>query len=265
MDTLSYWQKQLKKPIFTDIDTEKPEQKQFAGHLLIIGGNSSAFFAPATATAKAQEQGIATVRTILPDSLKKKIPPTPEIIFAPSSPSGGFSQAASPFLLSAAAGADFNLIIGDLGKNAETATTLADFLRQTIKPTLLTRDAIDLLTPDAAQWTTHPSLTLLATLPQLQKIFRTIYYPKVLTLSMPLTQLIETLHKFTLSYPIIVLTFHQNQLILAGQGSVITTELASTPFSPITLYSGDLATRIARLQIWNPQKKLGATSMALLG
>ena len=43
MDNLSYWQKQNQQPLFPDIDIEQPEQKQFAGHLLNIGGNSSAF------------------------------------------------------------------------------------------------------------------------------------------------------------------------------------------------------------------------------
>jgi hypothetical protein len=264
MNNLSYWKKQGKQPLFTDIDTERPEQKQFAGNLVIIGGNSGAFFAPASTTAKAAEQGIGSVRTVLPDSLKKKIPLNPETIFAPSSPSGGFNKDAAPLLRAAADQSDFVLIIGDLGKNAETATTLADFLNQTTKPTLLTRDTIDLLAPDAATWITKPKLTLFATMPQLQKLFRAVYYPKVITLSMPLNQLIETLHKFTLSYPATILTYHQNQLILAGQGNIITTDISDTTWSPITLWNGDLAARIARLQIWNPTKLFAATATAII-
>ncbi|MDR3298187.1 MAG: hypothetical protein LBT19_02365 [Candidatus Nomurabacteria bacterium] len=253
MSTYPYWQKQTKAaPLFQGIDTNRPEQKQFAGHLLIIGGHSGSFFSVANITTKALEQGIGTVRTILPDSLKTRIPPTPETIFVPSAASGSIGKIALPHLLAASDQADFILVIGDLGKNAETATTLTEFLKITNQPTLITRDAIDLVTTDITAWIDRSNLTILATLPQLQKLFRTIYYPKVITLSMPMNQLVETLHKFTLSYQPTILTYYQNQIIVAKSGNIITTELSTTPYTPITVWNGDLATRIARLSIWNP-------------
>lgn len=254
---MNYWKKQTTNPIYSDIDQEKPEQKQHAGRLLIIGGHSGAFFTTATATAKATELGLGKVRTILPDTLKSRIPTTtPETIFAPSAPSGGFSKSALPHLLAAADQADYIIIIGDLGKNAETATAITEFLKTNQKPTLITRDTIDLVITDATTWIVKPNIAIFATLPQLQKLFRTAYYPKVITLSMPLNQLVETLHKFTLSYPSTILTHHQGQVILASQGDLVTTDLKNTPYTPITLWSGDLAIRIAQLALWNLSKDL---------
>ncbi|MFV0485168.1 MAG: hypothetical protein ACK5MU_03005 [Candidatus Saccharimonadales bacterium] len=264
MNNYPYWQVQGKTPLFSSVDTERPEQKQFAGRLLIIGGHSGAFFSVASLTEKLIKLGVGTVRTILPDSLKSKIPATPETIFAPSSASGGFGKAALPHLLAAADHADYILVIGDLGKNAETATTLTELLKMTAKPTLLTRDAIDLGTTDAPAWIMKSNLTILATLPQVQKLFRAVYYPKVVTLSMPMNQLVETLHKFTLSYPATILTYHQNQIIQAHQGDIITTALADTAYSPITLWSGDLAAHVAKLQLWNPAKLAEAAATAIL-
>jgi hypothetical protein len=40
---------------------------------------------------------------------------------------------------------------------------------------------------------------------------------------MQLSTLVETLHKFTISYPVTLVVFHQNQLIVAYDGKVSTT------------------------------------------
>lgn len=264
MNDYSYWRKQGTAPVFSGIDTERPEQKQFAGRLLIIGGHSGAFFSVASIAEKAIKMGIGTVRTILPDTLKTKIPATPETIFAPSAASGSFGKAALPHLLAAADQTDYILIIGDLGKNAETATVIAEFLKMTARPTLITRDAVDLVTADAEAWIMKPNLTALVTLPQVQKLFRAVYYPKVVTLSMPMNQLVETLHKFTLSYPATILTYHQNQIVHASQGNIVTTALSDTAYSPITLWAGDLAANIVRLQLWNPTKLAESSAAAIL-
>ena len=45
MADFDFWQKQGLKPLFGEVDMDRPEQKRFAGKLLIIGGNKGAFFA----------------------------------------------------------------------------------------------------------------------------------------------------------------------------------------------------------------------------
>ena len=69
---------------------------------------------------------------------------------------------------------------------------------------------------------------------------------------MPTNQLIETLHKFTISYPKICLTtFHNGQLIVAQNGEVVTEELGDTNWTQITLWGGALAVYMAVLRVWN--------------
>ncbi|MDL2236022.1 hypothetical protein LJC07_07770 [Christensenellaceae bacterium OttesenSCG-928-L17] len=263
---MDYWQKQNREPLFKNLDFERPEQKTQAGTLTIIGGNSHNFRAVAGASATAEQVGVHQLNILLPDSLKKTIPTTmPNITFAPSEPSGGFGKSAEPVLSAAINHADAALIIGDLGRNAETATTIANVVKNTTQPLLLTRDTIDLITSDAQAFIERPSLTLFVTLPQLQKLFRTIYYPRVITLSQPTNQLIETLHKFTITYNnITIATTHSDQYIVAQGGQVVTTSLSDTNYSSMSIWQGNLATTISIFQIRQPDRSLASATTAIL-
>ena len=59
MDT-THWYKQGSKPIFDELLWSKPENKRFAGKLLIIGGNAHGMLAPANAFSLASKTGVRT-------------------------------------------------------------------------------------------------------------------------------------------------------------------------------------------------------------
>jgi hypothetical protein len=92
---------------------------------------------------------------------------------------------------------------------------------------------------------------MLLTMSQLQKMMRTMYYPKIITLSMPTNQLVETLHKFTISYGMAIATYHNEQIIVAEQGNVITQPITNTGWTQLTLWDGTLAVRAALARQWN--------------
>ena len=116
----------------------------------------------------------------------------------------------------------------------------------------MVRDGVDVLTPDSMNWSMREvPMTVFATMSQLQKMLRTMYYPKVITLSMPMNQLIETLHKFTLSYALTIVTFHEGQIVIAHDGQVISEEIGDTDYTQITLWEGGLQARAAVLSLWN--------------
>ena len=98
---------------------------------------------------------------------------------------------------------------------------------------------------------------------QLQKIFRSIYYPRMILLSQPLIQVAETLHKFTLSYQCTIITLHNGQLLIAKNGKVMTIPLEKTNYSPITIWSGELAAKISVLNLYNPNMLLEASIAAI--
>lgn len=260
MENLSYWQKQDKKLLFSDLSWNIPEQK--TGIISVVGGNSQNF-ASAVRSSEYLSQNfpVSEVRTILPDTLRSKLPPLSNFIFTPSTESGSFAK--SPDLASAQESSGLSLIIGDLSKNSETAIAISNLITKTTIPTIVTRDAVDLISPEASNLLERPELIFVASMVQLQKLFRAAYYPKVLLLSMPLLPVIETLHKFTISYPATILTFHEGQIIVASGGRVITTPIERTNYSPISLWSGTLASNIAIMNLYNPNKPLEATVSAI--
>lgn len=264
-DDLSYWQKQ-NQPLFADLAWNIPEQK--TGRLGIIGGSSQGFNATIRiAEFLAKTFPIRDLPILLPASLRTKLPPLPSLNFAPATESGSFAK--SPLISDFVAANDYTIITGDLSKNSATAVALTDAItspNSTTEPPhlLLARDAVDLLAPSMEQLLVSPHLTLFASSAQLQKVFRAVYYPKMIILSAPLLPFLETLHKFTLTYPVTILTFHEQQLITAHGGNVITTPLTSTKYSLLSLWSGELAAKIAALNLYNPSKPLEATTAALL-
>lgn len=273
---LSYWKKQT-QPLFADLIWNLPEQK--TGNVTIVGGNSQNFSTVIRISEfMLQNLPFRQVSTLLPDALRGKLPPIGSLQFLPSTSSGSFAKS---FQLGALiTNADANLIIGDLSKNSATAIALADAITPnsdqthpnsdgtipnlSSKPLVLARDCVDLLASEGNRWLTQPNIFVVASMAQLQKLFQAIYYPRMILLSQPLLPVIETLHKFTLTYPVTIVTLHQENIIVAHAGQITTTHLAGTNYSPLSLWSGQLAAKILALNLYNPNKPLEATTAALL-
>lgn len=248
------------------------EQKQ--GSISVIGGNVNNFRTPVKVT---EYLGVTfpvkTLLTVLPDALKPKLPPLENLVFLSSTESGSFASAEE--LKMAMKNTDFALLVGDFSKNSVTAKAVGsacDFSASKNAPELakkpqilITRDAVDLIAAVATEpLLMQENLIFFATMPQLQKLFRAVYYPKMLLLSQPLIQVAEALHKFTLSYPCSIITLHDGQILIAKNGEVFTTPLANTPYSPLSLWGGEAAARVAALNLYNPQQFAQATLAAIL-
>lgn len=257
----TYWRTQSPaKPLFPDIEWSRPEQKTKAGKLAIIGGNKLGFVAVGEAYNTATTLGAGQIRAILPEDLKRVIPTTiTDTYFVPSNPSGGFSREALPELIAACSWADVCLLIGDNGRNSETAIAFETLLDAHSGHLVITRDAADLLRPVGEKLVNRPSTTLVLSFAQLQKLVQSVYYPKILSFSMQIMQLVETLHKFTITYPVTIVTFHQNQLLIAHGGEVITQEFDD----PMTIWRGTTATRVASYLLWEPTRPLEAITSSV--
>lgn len=260
--TPSYWQKQSStKPLFPDIEWNRPEQKTMAGKLLIVGGNKLGFASVASAYDEATQAGAGQVRALLPEALKSAVPTTVlDVVYVPTNPSGGMSKEGLGPLMAAADWSDRTLLIGDAGRNSETAILYEELLKQPV-PLTITRDAVDLLRAAAMQMIDREHTTLVVSFAQLQKLFQAVYYPKMLGFSMQLLMLVDTLHKFTISYPCTIVTFHQGQLIAAHDGRVVTMEFDQ----PMLIWRGSVATRSACYQLWTPGKPLEAVATSFVG
>lgn len=256
-----YWKKQqLGKPLFPDIEWNKPERRDQAGKLLVVGGNKLGFSAVAEAYQTAKDSGAGQVRVLVPDCLKSSIPKIIDgVIFAACNTSGGLSSDAKTELLASAAWADGILLIGDAGRNSETAVLYEQFLQEYTGPLTITRDAIDLVRNDSRLLVDRPDTTIIASFAQLQKLFQGVYYPKVLTFSIQLLQLVEALHKFTITYPSTIMTLHKDTMIIAKDGDVITQPWGN----PMSIWRGNVAANVASNLLWNPEKILQATAYSI--
>lgn len=260
---LSYWHKQ-NQPLFDNLIWNIPEQK--TGQIAVVGGNSQNFSTVVRISEFIHQSfPVKTLTTVLPDALRGKLPPLPNLDFLPSTDSGSFAK--SRQLELAFSSPSSTLVIGDLSRNSATAVALSDaIIKSAPEPNLLVlaRDSVDLLAPEANSWLNRESTIIIASMAQLQKLFRAVYYPRMILLSQPLIPTIETLHKFTLTYPVTLLTFHQDNIIVAQNGEVSTTHLVDTDYSPISLWSGQLAARVTALNLYNPKQNFAATTAAVL-
>lgn len=258
----AYWRQQTPdKPLFPEVAWSKPEQRSQAGRLGIIGGNKLGFAGVAEAYSTAHKTGVGHARVLLPDALRKAIPSSiTDAVFAPTNPSGSLAKDAAGDMAALAGWAEGILMIGDAGRNSETAILYENFLHDYNGQLTLSRDAVDLVKNSSQTLVERPGTLLVVSFAQLQKLFQSVYYPKVLTFSMQLASLVEALHKFTITYPIAIAVLHKDYLLVAAKGDVTTTHWTN----PMAIWRGHIAARAACYWLWNPERVLEATTASLL-
>lgn len=244
---------------YEDLKWNIPERKQ--GTVNVIGGNAQRFRDEVrVAEFLGREFPLEAVRLVLPDTLKGKLPEMPNFVFIPSSESGSFAE--SQELLDAFKMADYNLVLGDLSRNSVTGRAVASACRGADKMTLITRDSVDLLADNMPErWLMNENIVVMASVAQLAKLLRSAYYPKILLMSASLVQVAEVLHKFTLSYPVGIVTLHNGQVIVAHSGTVKAVTLSG--YSPLTFWNGETAAKIVGINLYNPSRLVEAVVLSL--
>ena len=258
----SYWKRQTgDAPLFPDIEWSKPEQKSMAGKLGIIGGNKLGFAGVAEAYTTALSTGAGSVRVLLPDALQKTIPKTiTDTVFAPTNISGSLSGDAITEMTALGQWANSILLIGDAGRSGETAVVYEQFIQKYDGPLVITRDAVDLVKNSADLLVDRPKTVLIVSFAQLQKLFQAVYYPKVLTFSMQLINLVEAIHKFTITYPVTLVVLHKETLLVAHDGQV-TSQVWN---NPMLIWRGSVAAKAAAYWLWSPTKPVEAITSSFL-
>ena len=257
-----YWKQQtVEQPLFLDIEWSKPEQRSLRGRLGIIGGNKLGFAGIAESYSTALETGAGEVRVLLPDCLRRAIPASmTDVVFGDCNQSGSLSRDALDDMRALGSWSSAILLAGDAGRSSETALVYSDFIRDYSGPIIITRDAIDLVKNDADALANRPQTTLILSFAQLQKLFQSLYYPKMLTFSMQLMQLVEAVHAFTITYPVTIAVLHRETLVVAHQGTVTTTKWDN----PMAIWRGQTAARAASYLMWTPSRPLDAITASLI-
>ncbi len=256
---LSYWHKdEDNSKLINNLIWNFPEQQQ--GTLKIIGGNSSSFSTEVRVAEYINKEFpfIKSIQNVFPDILKSKFPPLINLEFCESTDSGSFAN--TPEIHNSLNGADLGILLGDMSKNSITSMAILGLIKSSVGvPLILTRDTVDLVSSTANEFIEREGLFIVASLASIQKLFRAVYYPRPIMLSQPILPIIETLHKFTLTYSTAILTFHENQIICAYNGKINTFDIRKTPFTPLSIWSGELVARLAAFYMFN--KSLPLESM----
>ena len=258
---MDYFEKLEKNP-YEDLLWNVPEQKR--GIVNVVGGNSQNFRAEVRVAEFLMEKyPLKEVGLVLPDALQEKLPEMPNFKFLKSTGSGSFAD--DEELMRAFGEADYNLLLGDLSKNAITGRAVASACENSEKPLFITRDAVDLAAENMTDLLLmNEKLAIFGSVAQLAKVLRAVYYPKMLLMSQSLVQVAEVLHKFTLSYPVEVATLHSGQILVAKNGVVKAVPLETTGLTPISFWRGELAAKIVALNLYNPNNFIEASVCAVL-
>lgn len=223
--TTTYWHKQGSEPLFPKLVWSRPENKQQAGKLLIIGGNLHGFAAPAEAYNAAIEARIGVAKVLLPNALQKTVGMLIDNgEFASSTPNGSFSKQALAEWLDYSSWADGVLLAGEVGRNSETAILLETYLNTYKGLVTLSRDVVDYVYTSPEIVLNRLQTLLVLSLSQLQKLVKAVNWPQAVTFSMDVLQLVELLHDFSKKYPVFLITEHQGFLIVAINGQISTTK-----------------------------------------
>lgn len=227
----TYWYKQsAAEPLFADVLWNKPENRQGAGKLLIIGGNTHNLSAPGVAYQAAAKAGIGTPRVLLPDSLRNIIGKSfEEGEFAFSTPSGSFARTAINQVLEHTSWADGVLLAGDFGRNSETAILLEELLEKYAGPITLTQDALDYFVKDVGALTHRKDTLMVTNLSRLQKMTLAGMPSVIIQHSMSLHALVGLLNSWSRETGARILTYHSGHFVLADCGQVSTTRAVEMP------------------------------------
>lgn len=261
MDT-SYRHKQTKdEPLFPNMLWNRPENRMHAGKLLIIGGNSSGFKAPADAYRYAVKAGIGTARILLPDSLRKTVG---EVFlemgeYAPSTPSGSFSYRSFAELLAHSHWADGVLLAGDFGRNSETAQLLEYFVNKYTGQLTITGDAVDYFLEAPSPITQRPNTTVVATVQQLQKIASASKSTRAITSDVSLPNFITALQQLGSTMQASILVQHLSQFFVVAESQISST--------PIYSDSENILLRASSASVWwlqNPTQQFSALTTSII-
>ncbi|MCA9348196.1 hypothetical protein KC867_02200 [Candidatus Saccharibacteria bacterium] len=258
---MEFWHKQTKEtPLYPDILWSRPENKLSAGKLLIIGGNKNGFTSINQAYQIAQNTGAGSIRVVLPDALKKTLGPLGPYDFAPSTPSGSFATKAFNDLLQQSTWADCVLLAGDMGRNSETAILLEKFTSHYHGPLVVTKDTADYFINFLPTIPDSSNITLIINLGQLQKLGTALKFDTPFLLDMGVMMHAQALHRFTKLHNFTIMTKDLNNIIVAKDGLVITTNVQNQT----DLWQTESAAKASVLLMQNPTKPLQSITTSVI-
>lgn len=215
------------EPLFPEIEWEAPQNRKQRGDLIIVGGSPHGFASVANSYEFTKDAGIGSVKVIMPVATEKTVRDfISEISFLPSTPSGSFSKRGLTELKAQAADAWATLLIGEFGRNSETASLIEGFLMSTSGKVVLTKDALDYaITAYPRPILQRENTILVASLSQLQKLLKNAGLSENVKFEMTFDQLASFLSGLSSETKSIIVTVHHKHIYAAVDGRVTVTPM----------------------------------------
>jgi len=256
------WLKQtVKEPLYDSLLWSRPENKQYAGKVVVIGGNLHGFAKTVNSYQLLLDAGLGQVTVLLPKPIQKIIGHiSPDLIFCPSTDSGSFGSESLDSLLEYSSSADGVFLSGELSSNSETLIVLEKLVGHTLKPMIITDDSIDLIMHLDISLVNRSNMIYVGTLDKIQKLATRLKSPDPITSSLALSNLVEILTKFSLENKISLATIHQGYAVVASGGRVSSTKIEAGSDQDIF----KLVHYCVAWVIQNPDSKFEALSCAAI-
>lgn len=250
------WQQQTDQPLFPNMLWSRPETKQGAGKLLIIGGQAQEFIHVAESFAASVSAGAGTVRVFMPESTRKLTKMLPNIEYAPSNASGSFAKSALAELIDASQWSDGVLLAGDLGKNSETNLMLENFVSTYQGILIISDSALPSITMPAKDLFQRENTVLVLSFDEFQKFGIALGLNTPITSDSTTPRLAGILHELTTKCQATLAVMRDNSVWTSGKGNVAITQLKDKK-SP-----NQLAAQAAVWNIQNSNKQFEAITTA---
>lgn len=249
------WRRQDKKPLWPNLVWAKPEQKNRAGKLLVIGGHLHGFENAARAYEQALTAGIGQAKVVLPDKLRPVLGGQLEhAVFAPSTAAGTLASQGRSVLTEYISWAD-TLLFTQTGENSETVRLIVELISHTSRPAVMTGDILNLIKHDAYRLLDNSKMLVLE--PKgLQILLKILQSPLTVRHDMGLRPLVLAM----LSEPKLKLfklaVVYEDTIVIAVDGQAVTTKRHQHP-DPVSL-----AAWLAVWWSWRPAGGLDALATA---
>jgi hypothetical protein len=253
----TFWYKQGEKPLFEEILWSRPERRDQAGKLLIIGGSKQGFALAASAYQAALTAGVGRARLILPSSLHNLpvFQSIPDVVFAKNTSTGALGNDSWEEIAAGLSWADWTLITGDTGHNPETAQLIQRITESKV-PLTIASTATEVIMTDTASLAQRQQTLLILEFNVLQKFFIRTGGSQALTSDMGLVKLVEILHGFTGSKGVSIVTKLENHILVASGGKISSTKSNLRP--------DELSAKMSVFALQNKNKLFEALTTTIL-
>jgi hypothetical protein len=256
------WLKQtVEKPLFDSLLWSRPENKQYAGKVTVIGGNLHGFAKTVNSYQLLLDAGLGQVTVLLPKPIQKIIGHiSTDLVFCPSTDPGSFGSESLDSLLDYSSTADGIFLSGELSSNSETLIVFEKLISHLTKSVIVTDDSIDLILNLDISLVNRQNMIYVGSLDKIQKLATKLRSPSPITSTIVLSNLVEIVQKISSENKINLATIHDDYVIVSSNGRVSTTKIEEVKNKDVFR----LVHHCIAWVIQNPEQKFEALSCAAI-